>query len=482
MRDQFDTLDDGLIENMQGDNQIDYFNGDYDNVASDDEIESALDADIAALLDSVEIPDAPTWIEVAPNAKVSGKRIPQLKYAREAEIAKDHGVIVWDESDHMFMHFHSAQALEAYVLATPTANRTFHERIYAATNQRLRFDIDNKACSLTLEDLYGFVDAVVATFNTIYPMSRIGFDDVLLCDSTLLPIKQSVHAIVKSYHVVNHHEAANFTKLVCEKLPAHICECIDLGIYKSATGLRLPYCTKPNVNRPKLLPVGTSFADVLITECSQTYELPPIAPQAPAQIEFTNITDMNEVLQAINPDMLAGLKYRNTRNGFINFNRVAPSACPISGEMHHIDNTLYAFVANNSVYIKCHHCGGPKLCGVINGEVDDKDLMAKHKLKSKITRTGMLQALINAPIELHQLTADSYNTYDSQYMLEYEDVSTLGVQAQMGAGKSVQLSEVLKQLDDMSVVRAVSFRRSFTEEMKTTYGLKSYMDITGDIT
>ena len=44
---------------MQGDNQIDYFNGDYDNIASDDETEDILDADITAFLDSVEIPDAP---------------------------------------------------------------------------------------------------------------------------------------------------------------------------------------------------------------------------------------------------------------------------------------------------------------------------------------------------------------------------------------------------------------------------------------
>ena len=127
-----------------------------------------------------------------------------------------------------------------------------------------------------MEDLDLLCDTLCEQFFALYKPPLI-WSDIALCDSTGQE-KQSIHAIITPYSVQGNLEARHFAETVTKALPPNIAALIDLGIYKSATGLRLPYCRKVNSDRVKFLPPNNDFSSVLITACYGLTQLPSAAP------------------------------------------------------------------------------------------------------------------------------------------------------------------------------------------------------------
>jgi hypothetical protein len=74
------------------------------------------------------------------------------------------------------------------------------------------------------------------------------------------------------------------------------------------------------------------------------------------------------------------------------------------------------------------------------------------------------------------------NIYSSPTMAQYENVSTLCVMANMGIGKTIQLVEYIKKLEDKSNIIIISFRRTFTSEILRRFPtFESYININGII-
>lgn len=188
-----------------------------------------MDSEIAAFLDTLEIPPTPNIVT----------------FDTEAEIKNAiGGVNLWNESNHKFFHFNYHNDLEDFVNKCPTEYRTYHERIYADQPQKIRFDVDAKAIdgnhTINLEQLDEIKSAICTVFNNTYrsQFAVITYQDLMVCDSSD-DTKRSVHIIVKGYHVINNIEARNIAELVKNEISAELKPLIDTGIYKSATGLRL---------------------------------------------------------------------------------------------------------------------------------------------------------------------------------------------------------------------------------------------------
>jgi hypothetical protein len=74
------------------------------------------------------------------------------------------------------------------------------------------------------------------------------------------------------------------------------------------------------------------------------------------------------------------------------------------------------------------------------------------------------------------------HNYSAPAMASYETVPTLCVKANMGIGKTVQLVEYIKKLDDKANIVIISFRRTFTSEILRRFpAFVSYFNTKGII-
>lgn len=409
-------------------------------------------------------------------------------------------IVIWDEQSHTYRQFLTHNDLLQYILALPEESRTFHERIYAKTPQKLRLDIDDKTNTLTHDDIRLIDDAAGSALMVVFgAILAKDYDQIIWCESTDAE-KFSFHAIVDGFYVTDHSMARKYAETVKTYLPENLRGYIDTQIYSSAAGLRLPYNKKHNTSRVKKLPLVLSpeiaFERALITNVTHCVELQyrgGFAEQLAKKV-ITNLTinntDANLVVGQVkiaHPNYLTGLRVRNIRGCYINFDRISPSPCPISGDIHHSDNTIFIIVGANSA-IKCRHCKG-----ALRLSIDLPVAPVAFKPPTIVERREIsenrIDYLCNIATISHDLTMsggdiEEYDGDQNQYgdrMREYpDDIDTIFVKANMGMGKTQSLLRYI-QRNNPATILAGSFRISFTVDVVSTLNLVNYQMIKGGI-
>lgn len=402
------------------------------------------------------------------------------------------GMIAWSFANRKFKSFATHQDFCTYVLSVEPSYRTYCERIQSTQFQKLRLDIDSSDCILTAEDVSATINGVQEVMHEMfgeYPLS----EHIYVCDSTR-PGKQSLHIIVDRYFVSSNVIAREFARRVRDWLVANgsqnISDCIDMTIYNKVAGLRAAYNHKNNELSVKKIPVGVAAINTLITFVDNCRLIEPRV--AVSTVVLRDITYKNaEMYIAKILEMMPGHRFRNIRNGSINFDRCCASICHISGREHAHDNTLHASTFNGKLYARCRHCPGALLiCDVVEATIIantiPKIVTKKKPIEARKEVEERIRSICNREYQPRKLIAKSIKEYcgtmneHGDYMDDYPDPPTLHVRATMGCGKTEALRRHIAKINPKSVL-VISHRVSFTIDICAKLGYTSYQTFEGDI-
>lgn len=455
------------------------------------------------------------------------RRLYTDEYSREADADASDGVIVWHMVSRTYLHFETHQNLVEFLYGSNQDNLYWCERIYSTQRQKLRIDFDCKDNRINIGVLQDAIRVLMIRLYSVYLQQC----ELITCDMSD-DKKQSAHIIVDGYYVNSNVEAKYFAEELSKSI-AHegIIDGVDMSIYARATGLRTALSCKYTPSGPvrrKLLPAGTALENTLITYVHMCQELPNICRANTGNEndkigieagENIKVNDITTAIQNIPAQYLIGFRFRNIRGVFINFDRIAPSVCHISNEVHHKDSTLQGIIVNGGIKLRCRHCHGAVLIPCDEVKVHNKlhnkvqkvvkdDRAAKLK---KAYKGRQITNLCDKKVEESVLKSDNIYQYIGE-LNQFGDKmnglynvtecgengensengenkirkinrppKTLFVKAQMGVGKTSALRRFIDNYPPHSIL-AVSFRVSFTAGMCSKFDLTSYRDITGPIT
>jgi hypothetical protein len=438
----------------------------------------------------------------------------------------DQKFIVHNEARRNYLVFDTYQDFKVWFAANPT-QRTLHEVIRGKQMQKLKFDIDAAADKLdALEDMpeptppvacadsYGldfideYLDATWAEemrkyevnlarwhatsprdrkaqrmFNTILWAIKKCFSDTYATelyseDFTLSnssdETKYSRHVVIKSFCVKNNNEARFFTNKVIALLPENIMQFLDAGVNKSVQNFRLPECHKVNSKRIKL-PTRGSFDEMVITQTEGALELPAVGITSVRHEAVELAGDVEAAVITMAEPFAEGLKFHKRVGSLFHYRRERPSYCAICDRQHDSDNTLYVSVAKNCVKVHCRHAPRSQCIGWI-GDAPQQQQFGENVVPKKFAP----EAKIPTEFSVEQYCEPGlreFKFYGNKY-------DTLLIKSGMGTGKTKMLLEYLAPLPQEIGVVFVSFRRSFTTELKEKLQGKfvDYRDVKGEIT
>lgn len=417
----------------------------------------------------------------------------------EADMLEEEGFVIWNAVNHNYYNFRYPEQIEMFTNKHKPEARTFHERIPENGKRKIAMDIDG-GLILGAAGVERIRDCVIEAFWTLYSVCLNDWE-IMICDSSG-PGKKSYHIIIKGYCVDSYKEAKLFAEAVRDMLPGEIGGLIDIGHYKTRTGLRLAGSRAiSDMTRFKKIPVGYTFLDTLVTYtegCRLVSSGRDFGEKPVIDVEILPET-IPAIIRAVPPHYLDGQKFREAKKGCALFDRVKSTKCYISGRQHDHDNTVYIIVGNGRLTLKCRHCDSDGIViradGVGVVVKPDGAAVKKPRAKKPIAdRAADVEARIkarcDAAVVKRELSVEGtvvkyVGTLNERghYMIKYpvsKGRQTLMVVAPMGAGKTKALIEYLDELRPASVMMG-SIRRVFAAEMAIRVGLKSYMNITGDI-
>ncbi len=407
--------------------------------------------------------------------------------------------IVHNEADRTYLVFYSATDFIRWFHNNSNI-RTLHEVILGDKPQKLKFDIDASAEDLdkiecqpregvTLrqsqahEMFDSIVNAIIYAFESEYDF-ELPWQHLAISDSSSAE-KFSRHIVIPGFYVANNEEAAAFTKLVLEKIPEAFRKFLDAGVNKSTQNFRLPFCHKAGSDRIKRMVWGDYPIDMIVTWIpeNRVIKLPEKIVRGPQRKE-TVIEDIEvqRIIELAAP-YSEGLTWRDRKGNVFNFTREFPSECKICALGYHDkDNTLFVTVNQGVVRAHCRR-GGSVVLGqneipAIPGQARAKPIKRLEPFGDKTLKAKVMPgAKIPESFQVDE--------YCQQHLKPYEfgDCSTILVKSNMGTGKTKQLKESITDLpEDMGVI-VISYRRTFTSEIKTKLGdgFVDYQDIKGEI-
>jgi hypothetical protein len=173
-------------------------------------------------------------------------------------------IILWNQKNKSYIGFQTHKQCADYIEKRPRERRTFHEVIRG--NQRFKMDIDIKFDSADYQNadikptedcITEIRDAIETTFRKLFTKEDLiyGFNakDLVLVFVSSCSYKISFHIVVSGYYFKNHKQ----TKFIYEQVKKHIRP--ELHPYLDSTygktqNFRCLTCTKPDENRPFLIP------------------------------------------------------------------------------------------------------------------------------------------------------------------------------------------------------------------------------------
>jgi hypothetical protein len=426
-------------------------------------------------------------------------------------------VILRNEADNLYYVFDSCQEALNLIKHTPRDKRCFHEVIYGSKQQKLKFDIDiakdelykvlkndstnkNNSTVVTYSDVEGFLmdlreellSAIVSVFNEIYPLeNNIDPNDVIICSSVDPLVKYSYHYIINGYCVNNNIEAGFFTKKVCSLLNSNFQQFIDYSTSKSIQNFRTIYSHKRESDRTKIMEAGelkVSDIDTFITYTENCILLHPIKI-----VEHKNsksIVDKSDTLwkklEKFCPSKyIDGSTFREMIDNLIVFSRTEPSMCPVCIRQHDHDNTAMIYLIPTykqiAMYFKCRkndtkvHIADVDLDKIENdtkltNDTTSTDQIAQPLINIQSMYTSKIKYFINKDLTREEIVyKGKTKIFENKELDEYPKSEILLVRAPMKMGKTKKLIEYMNKYFKNSTIVIISFRCTFSLEMKRKF-------------
>ncbi len=359
------------------------------------------------------------------------------------------------------------------ILSNRTQQLYYNEVIWGST-QKLKFDIDLTADELA--DISG--EATNATFdqniNVLNDIIKDTFvatyhrpldpTHIIVCKSDdPKGIKYSAH-IVLLYAVVDHLEAAEFTKRILIHHTAKLL--LDAGVNKSIQNFRIANCAKPDGRIKHIITPGVTIRQTLITQCDEIPILPKLLgdtlqPTPSAPINEKTITEVLDMVKLAN---ITDHVFRRHRNGLFEFRRVKASHCQHCQREHAKDNTMIITVApTGGVFISCRKSTGGSL---LLGTLSTAEAFVAQAQEEQVVK------LLSIPPAKYTTKFDTLPlniVYSEPKIRPFELCDTLCVHAAMKMGKTKALMEYIKLLPADAIIRFVSFRVTFSGNIKSSF-------------
>lgn len=320
--------------------------------------------------------------------------------------------------------------------------------------------------------------------------------------------KMSFHLISPNIAFCNAKSLSEFAKLFYENVPQEFMPILDKSVYRSNQSFRIAGSSKVGDNTRVMRYCKNS--NRLFGDNTDIYENNVLlytllnADSIPEEYKYKmrifgqeeEISKKSPVQICINDDLLNTIyteinrKYPNTfvirhvaeTKNIVMFNRIRPSYCELCNRTHDKDNTLYVTIWSNNNYINVYeHCYRQPSCEKI--QIYSEYIGDIERLKPEELKTIETKAVISKEDALKYVSTNfallaNKNIYSEPTMREFEFVNTLVVQAQMGVGKSKALiAHINKYCNDRSIIRIISFRKTFTESMSNRFeNFDSYSD------
>lgn len=382
--------------------------------------------------------------------------------------------VVRDENTKCYYAFRNIEEFIEFHESHPQIDM-LHEVITENRSRKLMFDIDISHIDLknlnipSAEITSLYINEINKNLNDIY---KIKNPDIIICDSSKEGIKFSQHYIVNNYSITGNTENEFFAKWVNGGMGV-LEPFMDKSIYSATHNFRLPDMKKPD-GRVKRIISGHKYADAIIQNTKNCKPIMEITDGEPTKrVGAVNVNDdgVAAILDLIKPHT-NGFEFVECSNSLLKFRRLRPTECELCKRTHDSDS-LYGIMFNDGVVLRCHRDETKKSikinCIINGGKVSQKP---KKELKDSI--------YVAPPQDwtIYEYDEPLPMDFDFNYLGEHD---TLVVKSQMGTGKSVRLCQWLNKLfeetPDQQVI-VISFRKSFTDEMKSKLpgGFVSYLD------
>lgn len=407
-----------------------------------------------------------------------------------------------------YLAFNSSSDYLVYRKSLLPEERCFHEQILGEEPQRIKFDIDapktyieripNNVLDLSqygrdskMENIILFIaDMIVRTFNEEYteelPYTPEVDNNILITESPGED-KYSYHIILIHFKLRNNIECKYFTSKVLKRLPEVLHDIVDRQVNKSVQSFRLLGSIKEGTTRCKVVSEVSPLVDNgFIQDLDDTDIV--LAPKKDYLKEMKSQTYMP-------PDVLAAVvakvydkwpefaQFRDERDRFLNFNRVAPSYCDFCERAHDSDHSLmikWDRLGNGTYVVKygCRRYVGERSMDILM-EIKDKPFDKVRALNDIIDR---LQSRVQDP-------TNRFERYGRHVTIRTEDnIQDIGnhavsyIKAGMKMGKTKALIRYIKALDPSISICVLSFRLTFSQELHSKLpGFRLYNDIGGKI-
>jgi len=425
--------------------------------------------------------------------------------------------------------FRNLQLFEDYLWETPPELRCFHECVFGALPQKLKFDIDMlvvgepadtfniirrtiKGDDINIQRMLDNISsAIIDTFYLIYGVD-LPRDNIIIMSSggpTTSYYKYSFHYIIRGFAVKNNREAIEFTSVVLSMLDPVYKNYIDCGVNKQIQNFRFAYCAKPGTERYKSLlsPDNVEFYETVISDLTDCVILPEKlatdGPTKPDKATGALSADDISLIQEIAATYIKGqdLRYITSAGAtsIISFQRRTPTHCALCNEIHHTDNTVMLTVSPsdkepnlNQIFYKCRHNPGSIFAGefYLTANSLDCTLDGNSALVNSTVKANIMQKIIDSKPafpETLQLDCKSQNIYCESKLRPYENVSTLLIKANMKMGKTKALCEhISRSFVDTPLyshkIIFVSFRQTFSSNIHEKFpNFTVYSDVKGPL-
>ena len=438
--------------------------------------------------------------------------------------------IIHDRKMWKYLVFNTSSEYFVYRKNIPSENRYHHEIIWGDLPQRVKFDIDatlqqiqsipnkdikyntygdiqEKAESIIKHIAHVIVETFIEEYREHLPYKPTVETDILITDSSGKE-KISFHIILVHFKLKNNMECKCLTTKICEKLPISYEDIIDRQVNKSVQTFRIQGSLSRNGMRCKRISqISNIVEDGLIQDAQDCDEIINNKYDHNKELKHKNYLspeNLVNIIEKVSEKWPEFAKFRDERDGFLNFDRLLASYCELCDKKHERDNTLmikykvdsangaillsYGCRHNNQDHLNPFYTINPQEYNRINAlkklAIQIKERMDEPKyVFSRYDERQFGEKLEIAEENMRELPTN----YD-----------TLFIRAGMKMGKTKALKTWIKEMDKLAFeywesnkqgkefeapsICILSFRITFTTEMHSKLeGFNSYTELKGPL-
>uniref|UniRef100_A0A6C0JSW9 Uncharacterized protein n=1 Tax=viral metagenome TaxID=1070528 RepID=A0A6C0JSW9_9ZZZZ len=288
---------------------------------------------------------------------VAWEAVGVLKYKRQYKNNKG-------QIGRLFCSFKSRKHLYDFMRGVPPRSRCFHEVIPGARPQKFYMDIDVGHADMDRGP--AVLEEARQCLMTVFEQRGIELKESDVKTYTSHgDTKFSAHLVVQGYMSQNRKENYYTCYSTIQLMSGQNRGYIDLAIYNDLRSLRIYRSHKAGSPRIKICEgeedTYEALLDSLVTYTDQCIALDCVAPE-----EFTRTReapeipegDVQEYVEMVEARYGDVFEYRDCKDGYINFKRLAPSMCEACGREHEAENPRVYIDEDGSLVFDCRR--GPR--------------------------------------------------------------------------------------------------------------------------